>query len=441
MSQLARQLTNREYLNHLFSYDLDGYIQVFKLKDNKILDVENYKGVCVEEAIQKYTGEVDTFITPNSSYNGKRGTQNIRQLRALYIDLDHKDYGFNDLVYRTWGLVLEGKIPEPSMVVSSGRGAHLYWRIEHAPYQALATWQELEDYLYYQLKVIGADRKATDAARVLRLPDTINSRNDEVCRVMLIDDKITYSMYELREKYLKWKPKVLNTEVIKEKINGDIKEQKVVHFFTSYTLHMARIEDILTLCESRQYNIKGYRNMILHCYAYWLGVTLRDLAEINILVTKLNNKLKDPISDSELRAILRCVPKAIEKFMSYEQGLRSGEVKRVSKGMRNKGGYWYKNETLIERLDITREEQEHLKTIIDSKEKYRRNADEINKKNKERQKVKRRNKNGLTKREQNKLELIKQIKILKNKGLNNTQIAKVLKVTRVYVSRLLNYKV
>ena len=32
--------------------------------------------------------------------------------------------------------------------------------------------------------------------------------------------------------------------------------------------------------------------------------------------------------------------------------------------MRDKGGYWYKNETLIERLDITLVEQKYLKTII-----------------------------------------------------------------------------
>ena len=54
-----------------------------------------------------------------------------------------------------------------------------------------------------------------------------------------------------------------------------------------------------------------------------------------------------------LNAILRCIPKAIDKFIDYEQGIRSGEAKRVSKGMKDKGGYWYKNETLIEALNIT----------------------------------------------------------------------------------------
>ena len=47
-------------------------------------------------------------------------------------------------------------------------------------------------------------------------------------------------------------------------------------------------------------------------------------------------------------------------------------------------------------MDITLEEQMHLKTIISGKEKYRRCADE----KKAKQKAKRRNENGLTKKQQ-----------------------------------------
>lgn len=422
MSSIARKLTNRDYLTHLFSVEIDGYIQVMQLKDNKVINLKNYKGITLEEVIKEYTGNTDTFITPNSTYNGRRSARNIRQLRALYIDLDNKEFGFNDLVYRTWELVLQEKIPEPTMVVSSGRGAHIYWRIEHAPYQALATWQELEDYFCYQLKELGADKKATDASRVLRLPDTINSRNKEACKVMIINNDITYSMYDLREKYLKWKPKIFKQEVIKEVINNREVEHKVLKFFTSYTLHMARAEDILTICKLRDYKVTGYRNMILHCYAYWLGVTYRDEDELIKLVNELNNKFTEPMKQNEVQAILRCIPKAIDKFIDYEQGMRSGERKRVSKGMRDKGGYWYKNETLIERLDITEEEQKHLKTIINTKEKYRRGGED----KKAKQKAKRRNKDGLTKKQQEKLELINKIKELKQQGLRQKEVAEIL---------------
>ncbi len=77
--------------------------------------------------------------------------------------------------------------------------------------------------------------------------------------------------------------------------------------------------------------------------------------------------------------------KILSKSIGYEQGLRSGEQKRVSKGMRDKEGYWYKNTILIERLGITANEQKHMKTIIGTDEKYERNNE-------------RRNENGLTKK-------------------------------------------
>ncbi|MGL5765092.1 MAG: DNA-binding response regulator [Sarcina sp.] len=415
MSSIARKLTNRTYVEHLYSKEIDGYIQVMQLKNKKIVEIKNYRGMTIADALEEYTGKKDTFISVNTSYNGRRLASNTRQFRALYIDLDHKEFGFNDLVYRTWDLVNENKIPEPTMVVASGRGAHIYWRIEHAPYQAIATWQELEDYLCYQLKHLGADKKATDAARVLRLPDTLNSRNNAECKVMIVNDDITYSMYELREKYLKWKPKVFKEIKVKE----NKKEFKVLQFFTSYTLHITRAEDILTLCKMRKYKVTGYRNMILHCYAYWIGVTTRDSNNLDDAVNKLNNSFTEPLKQTEVNAILRCVPKAIDKFLNYEQGLRSGEIKRVSKGMRDKGGYWYKNETLIERLDITIAEQKQLKTIIGKEVKYARRREKEN----EAKKAKRRNKAGLTNREQEKQDLIKVIQKLKEDGLSQSKVA------------------
>lgn len=422
MGSSAKKLTNIDYLEHLYKQDIDGYIQIMQLKNGKAINIKNFNGVSIKKALELYTNSSDTFITPNTNYNGKRQTNTIRQLRSLYIDLDHATYTFNDLVYNTWDLVNAEKIPCPTMVISSGRGAHLYWRINHAPYQALATWQELEDYFCYQLKFLGADKKATDVSRLLRFPDTINSKNGEPCKVMLLDNSITYSMYELREKYLQWKPKKITEIIVKDDKNNKKAPTKVINFFTSYTLHMARAEDILILCNLRNYNVNGYRNMILHCYAYWLGVTHRNIDELSEEVHQLNNKFTSPLKESEVDAILRCIPKAIDKFISYEQGLRSGEVKRVSKGMRDKGGYWYKNETLIDRLDITPEEQKHLKTIISEKEKYRRNADT----KKAKQKAKRRNTNGLTKREQEKEDLINKVKELKLQGLTQKKASEIL---------------
>ena len=98
--------------------------------------------------------------------------------------------------------------------------------------------------------------------------------------------------------------------------------------------------------------------------------------------------------------------------------------------MRDKGGYWYKNETLIERLEITADEQRKLKTIIGTRVKYDR-------KNEKRNKA-RRNEDGLTQKQVELKELKIKVLELKEKGLNNSEIARKLNIDRKKVSRLVN---
>ena len=419
------EATEIDYCNHLFDESTDGYIHLMKLKD-KELKIYNGKNKELREVVETVKGETDVYIAPNTMYIPKRRTKNIRQFRALFQDLDILILGYEkpEVMYLLWIMHYEGKIPKPTMVVDSGRGIHVYWRIKNAPYGALNTWQELQDYLYYQLKHLGADRKAIDGARVLRLPSTINSKSNTECKVLHIDEDLEYSMYELREKYLNYKPQQIQFHEAKAiKKNNKVINNK---FFNSYSLHLARIEDIETLCKLRKYDVKGIRNALLHCYSYWKGIYTRDFDALENDVKEFNSSFKEPLKDTEVNAILRSIPKAIEKFINYEQGIRSGEVKRVSKGMRDKEGYWYKNDTLIDMLYITYEEQRHLSTIIGTQEKYRRNNERRTP----------RNENGLTKREQDKQDRINIIKQLLEKGLNQSKIAQELKISRQAVSKL-----
>ena len=419
-------MTLNSYCNHLYDESTDGYIQIMKL-DEKEIKIYNTGSEGLREVVEIFENETDVFITPNTMYKKQRRVANIRQFRALYQDLDIHKSGYNkeEVVWSICILAYENKIPMPTMIVDSGRGLHVYWKIKNAPFGALNTWQELQDYLYYQLKSLEADRKALDGARVLRLPKTLNSKENALCEVLMINEDIEYSMYDLREKYLNYS---VSRQLQFQETKTVKKKTKVINnkFFNSYSLHMARVEDLETLCKLRKYDVKGYRNMIIHCYAYWKGIYVRDIDELENEVIELNNSFIDPMKETEIRAILRCIPKAIGKFIEYEQGIRNGENKRVSKGMRDKGGYWYKNETLIDRLDITSEEQKHMKTIIGTQEKYRRNNERRTP----------RNENGLTKREQDKQDRLNQVKELLSLGYNQSKIAKEIGISRQAVSKL-----
>lgn len=409
---------NLAYCNHLFDETTDGYIQIMKFDNGECRKIYNTRNKHLRTIVEEVKGEKDIFISSNTYYRPSRSLDAIRQFRAFYIDLDLKKYEKAETIYMIYEMVEANKIPMPSMVIDSGRGIHLYWKIKNAPYGASYTWQELEDYLYRQLKHLDADIKATDGTRVLRLPGTINSRNNRECKVLIINDDIEYSMYDLREQYLNYKPKKIYT-----------KKATVSNLFNSYSLHMARIRDIEKLCKLRNYDVENYRNFIIHCFAYWNGIYVREPEELKDIVFKLNNSFKKPLKDNEVQAVLRCIPKAIEKFIQYEQSLKGEEKKRVTKGMKDKGGYWYKNETLIDTLKITPEEEKQMKTIIGTEEKYKRNNERRNKA--------RRNEEGLTKREQFKQNKVQVVKELKKQGFKQKEIAEKLGISKGTVSKYL----
>lgn len=425
---LTKNLKNelKYFCDHLYDESTDGYLQLIKFESENI-NIVNTSNDNLREIVFQYINDKDTYISVNTTYIPKRVTENVRQFRALYIDIDLKDNELkNSTAYEIFILANEGKIPKPTMIVSSGGGLHIYWRIKNAPYGALSTWQELEDYLYFKLKHLGADIKATDCVRVLRLVSTINSRNNNICELMYLDKKAEYSMYELREEFLNWSNRKKKKTYQLEFQQTKTVDNKVItnSFFNSYSLHYQRAEDLVTLCKLRKYKVTGYRNMIIHCYAYWRGLVVRDIERLEREVHELNNSFTEPLKETEIKAICKCILKKVDMFITYENELRVGLRLRLPKGSRDKPGYWYKNKTLVEKLNITEEEQKELKTIINEKEKYRRCATEKNAKNKERQKAKRRNKIGLTSREQKKQDLIRQIKELRKKGLIQTDVAK-----------------
>ena len=96
--------------------------------------------------------------------------------------------------------------------------------------------------------------------------------------------------------------------------------------------------------------------------------------------------------------------------------------------IRDRDGYWYKNETLIDRLGITSKEQKYMKTIIGLDEKYDRNN--------ERRRNKRRNEEGLTKREEDKIKTIESIKKLCEQGYKQIEIVKALGLSKGRVSQV-----
>jgi hypothetical protein len=106
----------------------------------------------------------------------------LAELDALFVDLDYYNTahaGAHPCHVRDLALeeLERGRIPSPSFAIASGRGLALVWLHHPVPRAALPRWRACQQVLWHRLRPFGADRLASDAARVLRLVGTRNSRS------------------------------------------------------------------------------------------------------------------------------------------------------------------------------------------------------------------------------------------------------------------------
>lgn len=281
----------------------------------------------------------------------------------MYIDIDFYmlNYEENWVLGNIDLMVEDGAIPNPNMVIHSGRGVVCVWLIEPVPYKALPLWQVLQDHFLKHLQKYGADSKAIDAARVFRLAGSINSKSGEMVTVKYRHD-YRYSLRELKEEYLPELPDYDSKKRVKKK--G--RPKKVVQLFNTYRLHTTRLRDLVKLCELRDYDVERYRELILFLYRYWSCCVLNDEDQALEATLELNGQFKKPLPLKEVVT----ATKSAEKAWAARSNKEANEL-AIKKGYPG-AGYNLKNTKIIDWLDISTEEQKYLETIIDNGEKNRR---------------------------------------------------------------------
>ena len=302
------------------------------------------------------TGE-NIYITLNTFFKPYRRLECIKELNALFIDLDYYKTKFTkeQIIMNLEGNYFNKIIPATNYILDSGRGLALIWLINKVPSQALPLWKAIEEYLYNQLKEFGADRQALDATRILRVPGSINSKSKTVVSII---DEYDY-IYDLREIQKEFLPELKP----KEKRQG--RPKKINYVYRERSLYYARIHDITKLCELREYDLRGHREIILFLYRYYLCSFTEDTKKALEDVLELNSMFISPLKENEVIRATRSAEKCyLDKNKEYK----------------------YKNETLIDLLEITEYEETQMSTII-SKGEYKR-RDRVYQKNKYQRKLK-----------------------------------------------------
>lgn len=393
-------------------YDL-GYTHIVQAINKNIKRI----GACspIEIDIDEYKDKRDIYYTPNT-FNSpiKRQRDYLWQLHRFYIDIDHKKgtraIESFEVVGAIEQLVENKKIPEPTEYINSGRGIHVYWDIANCHIMLLDLWEKIENYLFNQVKGIEkdienieVDKRATDPTRLLRLPGTINSKDNSKCYSMLKREDNIYNIFDLKKAYIK-----PNKAYNKNKSNIAYLPTKNL-----YTLNKSRLEDFKAIVSLRNGEVKGYRNTLIMFYSYHYRLINEITVEELINITKeFNKSFREPYKIRELISVCRSVNRTVKHFQEDESK-----------------GYKFTNKYIIEALDISEQEQRKLLTIISTDEKYRRKNLKRN--------AARRNEEGLTPKQAELKELKVKVLELKGQGLSLRNIAKELNITLGKVQRIL----
>ena len=355
MGQVLRQEEYSEQINYLDILHSDSKGWITKAEINCGYKQWHYR---YKELLEQDFNQENVYISINTFYSTFRRLEYLKELKAQFIDLDIYKTKFSkeQIIMHLEADYFNKSIPRPNLIIDSGRGLYLIWLLNSVPSKALPLWKSIEEYLYSVLKPFGADRQALDPTRVLRVPGSINSKSNTTVKVIEQYDYI-YDLREIQKEFL--------PELEERKANKKGRPSKTVFIHRERSLYYARIQDIIKLCELREYDLKGHRELVLFLYRYYLCYFLEDTQKALEDVLELNREFVYPLSEAE---VIRATRSAEKVYLSKDKD------------------YKYKNETLIELLLITELEETYMSTII-SKREYKRRNNEYNK-NKYQEKLK-----------------------------------------------------
>src|SRR5436309_937128 len=178
---LDRTVATR-FLGHLHE-GVEGLIPwVIKLPSGRVRQPHCRPGRIPGIALREAIDGLHIWVSV-ASCRDRRGNTRVLDVPALWADMDPEDGVHLDRWRRDTLSRLGGLWVPPTIVVDSGRGFHGYWvldrpiRIEtpHDAYLVVAGNRSFE-------RLLDGD-SVSDLARVMRLPGTINPKNQKLCRI------------------------------------------------------------------------------------------------------------------------------------------------------------------------------------------------------------------------------------------------------------------
>ena len=361
-----------------------------------------------------------------------RQSKDLKQIRNIAVDIDQYklNMSLDEAVDIVQSLVVDKTIPEPNMILRS-RGVQLFYAINRGASPEMA-WLAgyITEQLVMKLRSVNADSNATDMSRVMRVPESVNERNNARVAYEIWNDE-AYTLQELQTYCppLESKKRGRKSDIIA------LPSQKVALFHRTNYL---RQQDLRKLIKLRGGDMTGCRNVFVYILAYQQSLILQtdDYKQVAAVVEANTQDMYTTDVKAESAEIwfdntVKSAHEDAAGFMNHLQA--TGYNVRYSK---NDGIIKpYRTENIIGKLDISEFEQHELATLVNEEIRRQRHAKYM--RNQRRQQGMKSMSDYNADRQKAKSERIETIKNLKADGMANTKIAKELGISRVQVQRLL----
>lgn len=151
----------------------DGLIELRALPGKERAFVKPGDNDAIQRFIDQHSTENIFFgvAARKDSQNGR--LENCSAVRAIFVDVDAKSFSSTAEAR----MRIEEFPLQPSIVINSGGGFHLYW-VLHAAIDVQRDLSTFRDVLRRTARALNGDLAAAEAARVLRIPGTLNFKYD-----------------------------------------------------------------------------------------------------------------------------------------------------------------------------------------------------------------------------------------------------------------------
>lgn len=263
-------MNRAEFFKNLFQF-CEGKIELRALPSRKRVFIEIGDHGSIDAFCSRFQKEHLYFgVGTRDGRGGKK--ENLVNIPVVWADIDFKNTS------REIALQKLSDFPfKPSIILKSGGGVHLYWLLKQPAENG--DQAAVEGICRRIAARLGGDMAATDAARIMRIPGTLNRKYDpaRTCEVSRIDD-FHYSLEDFQEIL----PPVSSREADQPTNESD------------------------WISELMKGVGEGQRNAAATKLAgYYINkLSLFDVTEILSLWNQRNNP---PLSDSELKTVIKSV--------------------------------------------------------------------------------------------------------------------------------------